>query len=282
MSINGVNYALMLMLMALGLTLIFGVMHIINMAHGEFMMLGAYGVWVMVNRFKLSLGLSLLVSMLGVVCLGVIVEKYLFRRFRANLLPSLVVSIGLILLIQTFVYLFFGLEYKTVPRVISGFLRIDWLGINIALDRIVIGAISLSSVLGLILFLQYTRLGRAIRAVSEDVEGAVLQGINLNTMAMLTMIIGSALAALGGGLLAPTLGCDYKMGFPILLQALMVVVLGGMGSVPGALVASLGVGFLISFGTTLLGSTIADIILFITVILMLLFRPRGLWGRMFH
>jgi branched-chain amino acid transport system permease protein len=237
---------------------------------------------VMFDRLNLNLGLSLLLSMLGVAILGIVFERYLFRRFRADLLPSLVVSIGLILLIQTSVSLLCGLEYKTVRNAIPGFLRIDWVGINIALERIVIGAISLSSVLALILFLRHTLLGRAIRAVSDDPEGAVLQGISLNSIAMLTMVIGSAMAALGGGLLAPILGADYKMGFPILLQALMIIVLGGMGSVLGALVISIAVGLLVSFTTTLLGSTVAETILFISVILMLLFRPRGLWGRIFH
>jgi branched-chain amino acid transport system permease protein len=245
-------------------------------------MLGAYGVWIMADRLRLNFGLSLLISMVGVAVLGIACERYLFRRFRADLLPSLVVSIGLILLIQTSISLLFGLGYKVVQSPTTGFFRIGWMGTNIALERVLIGAVSLFSVLALILFLQHTKLGRAIRAVSEDAEGAALQGMSLNSAAMLTMIIGSGLAALGGGLLAPSLGADYKMGFPILLQALMVIVLGGMGSIPGALVASLGVGLLISFFTTVLGSTAAEAILFICVILMLSFRPTGLWGRMFH
>jgi branched-chain amino acid transport system permease protein len=282
MTINALSFGLMLMLMALGLTLIFGVMRIVNLAQGEFMMVGAYVVWFLFEHLKVNYWVSLLISMFAVAALGVIAERYLFRRFRAILLPSLVVSIGLTLILQSSASLVVGLEYKTVHKAIPGQISIEFLETTLSLERIIIGIISLGSVIGLILFLHRTRIGRAIRAVSEDQEGAALQGISMPTTTMLTMAIGSCLAGVGGGLMVPILNADPRMGFPIMLQALMAIVIGGMGSVGGALVASLGVGCIISFGTTLFGATVAESIIFVSVILLLLFRPRGLWGRMFH
>lgn len=276
MVINGLSSGLTLMLVALGLTLVFGILHVINLAHGELYMLGAYCVWWLSELMGFNYWLAIVTAMILIAFLGVLIERYLFRRFRAVMVPSLVVSIGLMLFLQSSVLLSTGMGDKVIKSVFHG--QVTFLGTSLSLERIVIGIIAIVLVVIVILFLKYARAGQAIRAVAQDAEAAGLHGISLNSVSRLTMIIGCALAAAAGGLLGPVFYLDYMMGFPVLLKALLAIVLGGMGSVGGVILGSLVIGLVHSFATTLIGPEIAEIILFLIIIFILLIKPSGFFG----
>ena len=276
MVINGLSSGLTLMLVALGLTLVFGILHVINLAHGELYMLGAYCVWWLSELMGFNYWLAIVTAMILIAFLGILIERYLFRRFRAVMVPSLVVSIGLMLFLQSSVLLSTGMGDKVIKSVFHG--QVTFLGTSLSLERIVIGIIAIVLVIVVILFLKYARAGQAIRAVAQDAEAAGLHGISLNSVSRLTMIIGCALAAAAGGLLGPVFYLDYMMGFPVLLKALLAIVLGGMGSVGGVILGSLVIGLVHSFATTLIGPEIAEIILFLIIIFILLIKPSGFFG----
>ena len=276
MVINGLSSGLTLMLVALGLTLVFGILHVINLAHGELYMLGAYCVWWISEQMGFNYWFAVISAMILIAFLGVLMERYLFRRFRAVMVPSLVVSIGLMLFLQSSVLLTAGMGDKVIKSVFHG--QVTLMGTSLSLERIVIGVIAIVLVIAVILFLKYARAGQAIRAVAQDAEVASLHGISLNNISRLTMIIGCALAAAAGGLLGSVFYLDYMMGFPVLLKALLAIVLGGMGSVGGVILGSLVIGLVHSFATTMIGPEIAEITLFLIIIFILLIRPSGFFG----
>jgi len=277
MVINGLSSGLTLMLVALGLTLVFGILHIINLAHGELYMLGAYCVWWLSELMGFNYWFAIVLAMILIAFLGVLMERYLFRRFRAIMVPSLVVSIGLMLFLQSSILLGTGMGDKEIEPVFHG--QVTFLGTSLSLGRVIIGAVATVLVIAVILFLKYARPGQAIRAVAQDAEASSLQGISMNSVSRLTMIIGSALAAAAGGLLGPVFHLDYMMGFPVLLKALLAIVLGGMGSVVGGVIlGSLVIGLVHSFATALIGPEIAEIILFLIIAFILLIRPSGFFG----
>lgn len=277
---NGLSSGLTLMLVALGLTLVFGILHVINLAHGELYMLGAYCVWWLSELIGFNYWFAIILAMILIAFLGVLIERHLFRRFRGIMVPSLVVSIGLMLFLQSSILLGTGMGDKVIESVFYG--QVTFLGTSLSLERVVIAVVAMVLVVSVIFFLKYTKAGHAIRAVSQDVEAAALQGISMNSVSRLTMIIGCALAAAAGGLLGPVFQLDYMMGFPILLKALLAVVLGGMGSVGGVILGSLVIGVVHSFATTLIGPEIAEIILFCIIVVILLIRPSGFFGLEFR
>lgn len=276
MVINGLSSGLTLMLVALGLTLVFGILHIINLAHGELYMLGAYCVWWLSELMGFNYWFAIVLAMILIAFLGVLMERYFFRRFRAILVPSLVVSIGLMLFLQSSVLLSTGMGDKVIKSVFHG--QVSFLGTSLSLERVIIGAVATVLVIAVMLFLKYARAGQAIRAVAQDAEAASLHGISLNSISRLTMIIGCSLAAVAGGLLGPVFSLGYMMGFPVLVKALLAIVLGGMGSVGGVILGCLVIGLVESFATTLIGPEIAEIILFLIIAFTLLIRPSGFFG----
>ncbi|MFH1625341.1 MAG: branched-chain amino acid ABC transporter permease [Pseudomonadota bacterium] len=276
MTLNGLSSGLTLMLVALGLTLVFGILHIINLAHGELYMMGAYCVWWLSERMGVNYWLAIVVAMIIIAFVGVLMERHIFRPFRGILIPSLVVSIGLMLFLQSSILLSTGMGEKVIEPVFHGHLTL--LGVSLSFERVMIGVIAIVLVAGVLLFLKYARTGQAIRAVAQNAEAAGLQGISLNSISRITMIMGCSLAAAAGGLLGPIFYLDYLMGFPVLLKALLAVVIGGMGSVGGVILASLIIGVVESFAITLIGPEIAEIILFLMVIVILLIRPSGFFG----
>lgn len=278
--INGLSSGLTLMLVALGLTLVFGILHIVNLAHGELYMLGAYCVWWLSELVGFNYWVAIALAMIIIAFLGIFIERYLFRRFRAIMVPSLVVSIGLMLFLQSSILLGTGMGEKTIKSVFHG--QVSFLGTSLSLERLVIGAVATVLVIAVMLFLKYARAGYGIRAVAQNAEAASLHGISLNSISRLTMIIGCSLAAVAGGLLGPVFHVEYMMGFPVLLKALLAIVLGGMGSVGGVILGCLVIGLVESFAITLIGPEIAEIILFLIIAFILLIRPSGFFGSELH
>ncbi|MFC1848026.1 branched-chain amino acid ABC transporter permease [Chloroflexota bacterium] len=274
--LNGLMLSSIYILVALGLTLVFGVMHILNFAHGELYMLGSFAVFYLYGGAGMNYFLALIIAMVAVGLAAIVLERIFFRPVRDKLMPSVMVAIGLSITIQELSRIGFGAGDRFMPSVFHG--SVQLLGTTLTMERlavIVAGAILL---VGLYLFVTRTKAGKAMRAVEQDSVAAALQGISLNKTSALCMFIGGALAAVAGGLLGPVFYVHPYMGTPMILKAFIIIILGGIGSMPGAVLGGLALGFTESISTVYLGAKASLLIGFAILIAILLFRPRGLLG----
>lgn len=271
----GVNYALI----ALGLTLIFGILGIVNFTHGEMYMLGGYVAYYFFGHFGLNFFATLALSAVLVGALGVILEKFIFRPLtkRPKLeLTSLIAAVGLAWVFQMLAIIAFGDLDKNVPSAFKGILRMS--GVVITVERLATIIIGLCLVVLLNVFLLKSKTGMTIRAVAQDKEAAALQGVSVNRITALTFGIGCGLAAISGALIAPIFGISPNMGGEVILKAFLVVILGGMGSVPGAMLGGLVLGFVESFGCLFFSVPTVMVLTFSIIILILILKPKGLLG----
>lgn len=278
MTLTGINLGLMYALIAIGLTLIFGIMRIIQYAHGEFYMLGAYVLYYWSAVMKWPYWLGVLASAVTIFIIGAVLQIVLFRPLHGkNILYSLAVSMGLIFIISSGGLLTFGTVVKGIPSIVTG--GVSVFGAFYTYERMVISVFSATLILALWFFLQRTTTGMAMRAVSEDPEVSSLQGINTRRIHWIAFGLGSALSAVAGCLMGTLLSIVPSMGFIATMKAFMIVIMGGLGSVPGALVGGLIIGFIDSFLTTLISADVAYIIGFVTIFVILVFKPAGLFGQ---
>jgi len=278
MTLTGINLGLMYALIAIGLTLIFGIMRIIQYAHGEFYMLGAYVLYYWSAVMKWPYWLGVLASAATIFIIGAVLQIVLFRPLHGkNILYSLAVSMGLIFIISSGGLLTFGTVVKGIPSIVTG--GVSVFGAFYTYERMVISVFSATLILALWFFLQRTTTGMAMRAVSEDPEVSSLQGINTRRIHWIAFGLGSALSAVAGCLMGTLLSIVPSMGFIATMKAFMIVIMGGLGSVPGALVGGLIIGFIDSFLTTLISADVAYIIGFVTIFVILVFKPAGLFGQ---
>jgi len=265
-------------LVALGLALCFSIMRILQFAHGEIYMLGAYVVYYVLFGTHVNYFAALIISGLTLGVLGIILERIMFRRLRGNMEPALLAAIGLTLIFQTIGAILFTsyTKYIPVPGIFSGVLvlgtvKLPWI-------RLGIGIIGLVLVLILILVIRFTKAGRAMVAISQNAEAAELQGINVNPISAITLGIASALAAIAGGLMGTMLPLSPYMGTFAITKAIGVIIIAGIGSIPGVIVGGLILGLVDGIVPLYIDPTIADIIGFGIVILILLIKPEGLFG----
>ena len=277
--VNATYAASYLALVAVGLALIFGVMGVINFAHGELYMLGAYSVVFLYAEQKLPFFLAVAIGLIFLGLLGVVMERGLFRPMRDNPLGGLIVSIGLLLMLQAAVSMGFGvrMEHITPPyQVVINVFGIE--GVVIPLQRLFVILAAVILLGGLWIFLRRTRLGWAMRACAQDNEAAALQGISINQTARLAMCIGAALAGVAGALTAPLVRTYPYMGHSVIVAAFIVIIVGGIGSLEGAMVAAVLYAFVHTFVTTQFDGVIADIVGLVLMMLVLVVRPTGLFG----
>jgi branched-chain amino acid transport system permease protein len=275
--INGTMTGCIYVLVALGMVLIFGVMQVLNFAHGVLFMVGGYVCHFAFFRLTGNYPASIALSMLAVAALGLVLEQAVFRPLRDNIQMQIVASLGLILVIQNGVVALWGpnaLQMR-VPAA-ETIVRLGALSFT-AQHFVIIGTVVVTVIL-LQLFLTRSRLGTAIRATSQHADAARVVGINTNRIFLLTFTIGCALAALGGALLGPLFLIFPQMGDLPLLKALTAIVLGGMGSVPGAVIGGLAIGIIESVSTLFVPTDFRDTVVFGLLILVLLVRPSGLFG----
>jgi len=277
-AVTGITIGFLYALIAIGLTLIFGIMRTIQYAHGEFYMLGAYCLFYWFKFLGWPYWLGVLASAVIVFSFGVVVQLLLFRPLHGkSMLYSLAVSMGLIFIISSGGLLTFGTVVRGIPKFIAGGTRI--FGAFIAYERIVISAVSALLVLGLWIFLQKTKTGMAMRAVSQDPDTASLQGINTRRIHWIGFGLGSALSAVAGCMMGTLMSIIPTMGFMATMKAFMIVIMGGLGSILGALIGAFLIGFIDSFVTTLATAEIAYIMGFAAVFIILVFKPAGLFGQ---
>jgi branched-chain amino acid transport system permease protein len=275
--VNGTMIGCIYVLVALGMVLIFGVMQVLNFAHGVLFMAGGYVCHFAFFKLTGSYPASIALSMIALAALGVVLEQAVFRPLRDNIQMQMVASLGLILVIQNGVVVLWGpsalqMRVSTAETIV----RLGSLSFT-AQHFVIIGTVAVTVIL-LQLFLTRSRLGTAIRATSQNADAARVVGIDTSRIFLLTFVIASALAALGGALLGPLFLIFPQMGDLPLLKALTAIVLGGMGSVPGAVVGGLAIGIIESVSTLFIPTDFRDTVVFGLLILVLLVRPWGLFG----
>ena len=274
---NGLMTGLVYILMALGFTLIFGIMRVVNFAHGELYMIGAFAILILFGTLEVNYYLAVVVSVIIAAIFGIIIERALLRRFVGQELNGMIMALAISISLQALAGIFFGPQEQSVARPISGIFNIG--GVIVPRDRIVVGGIALLVLAAFYIFLRYTHYGLAMRAVSQDPDAAALQGIRPALIYTMAFTIGSLLAGLAGALMAPIYTIFPYMGSVPMMKAFIVVILGGLGSLPGAVIGGLLLGMVESGVASFYSSTIATMVAFGLVILILLFRPNGLMGR---
>ncbi|NIR29817.1 MAG: branched-chain amino acid ABC transporter permease [Gammaproteobacteria bacterium] len=277
--VNAVYAASFMALIAVGLVLIFGVMGIINFAHGELYMLGAYAVVFAYADKDLPFFLAVTMGLVFVGLLGIAMERTLFRPLRGNPLGGLIASIGLLLVLQALVVSGFGVRMEHIPPPDQTTLQLlGPQGVTLPLQRLYVIIAALVLLGGLWIFLHRTKFGWALRACAQDPEAAALQGISMNQTARIAMFIGAALAGAAGALTAPLVRTYPYMGHSVIVTAFIVIIVGGMGSLEGAVVAAILYAFVHTFVTTFADGVIADIVGLLLMLVVLVVRPTGLFG----
>jgi branched-chain amino acid transport system permease protein len=272
-AVIGLSIGSIYILMALGLTLMFGMMHIINFAHGAIYMLGAFAIYYIYFQWGAPYFMAFVGAMLLLGVFGYIVERSIYRPIKGGIEPTLVALLALATFLQAAGYPVFGQLDKHVPPVFEGTRNV--LGVMVSVERLMIIPIAAALVVSLYLFIKKTRIGAAMRAIEQDKEAAALQGVNVHVVNGLAFAIGFALAAAAG---APIFKLDPMMGEQPLLKAFIIIILGGLGSIPGAILGGLMLGLIDSTVATALGAEPAFLLSFVFIILLLLFRPAGLFG----
>ena len=263
-------------LVAVGLVLIFGVMGVINFAHGELFMLGAYAVAAVYAKWESPFFVAVVAGLAVAGLAGAGMERGLFRPLRGNPLGGLAASIGFLLILQALVTMTFGVRPVHVPPPTKAVLDIGGAVLPVQRFAVIVAAVALLG--GLWWFLQKTRTGWALRACAQDPEAAALQGISINRVSRLAMTVGAALAGAAGALAAPLTPPSPLMGHPVIVAAFIVIIVGGVGSLEGAVVASVVYAFVHTFVTTFSDGVVADIVGLALMLAVLVVRPHGIFG----
>ncbi len=278
--INGLRTGSIYALIAIGYTMVYGIAKMINFAHGDIIMVGAYALYFSISVLGLPVPIALLITVIICGVLGVMIEKVAYKPLRsAPPLAVLITAIGMSFFLQSTSLLIFGSTPIPFQSVIPN--------VNISIGPVVISSITVVTLIVtaiamilLTLFVNKTKLGSAMRAVSEDKGAAELMGINVNSTISMTFAIGSALAAVAGVLYI----CQYQSMKPTLgalpgIKAFVAAVLGGIGSIPGAMIGGILLGLIESVSKAYISTELADAIVFGVLIVVLLFRPSGLLGK---
>ncbi|HYB19885.1 MAG TPA: branched-chain amino acid ABC transporter permease [Thermodesulfobacteriota bacterium] len=277
--VNGLILGGAYALISVGMTMIFGIMNISNFAHGTIYMLGGYGVYFFSMAFGVPFFLAVALSILAVGLAGIAMERMVFKPiYGGPVLNDLLISLGLAVFLENGALLLWGSTSLSVKTPYTDVI-IRIFSASVTLQRIIVLGASLVLIGALYAFLNSTRFGKAIVATSQNPRGAALVGVDLSRVYMATMAISSGLAAAAGALLAPIFYVFPTMGSTPLLKAFVIVVLGGMGNVQGAVVGGFLVGVAESLGGAYISSAYKNVFAFIILIGVLLIRPQGLFGR---
>ena len=278
--INGLSLGSVYALMALGYTMVYGIAKMLNFAHGDIIMVGAYTVSVVCTTMGLSPVIAVIVSAVICTVLGVTIEKIAYKPLRsASPLAVLITAIGVSFFLQSVALLIFGSNAKKVPPVVSlNSIKIG--NVDLSGVAIIIIGVTILIMIGLSLFINCTKVGKAMLAVSEDKGAAELMGINVNATISLTFAIGSALAAVAGVLFVSSYGyVDPYTGALPGIKAFVAAVLGGIGSIPGAMLGGVILGVIESLSKAYISTNLSDAIVFGVLIVVLLVKPTGILGK---
>lgn len=278
--INGLSTGGMYALVAIGYTMVYGIAKMINFAHGEIIMVGAYLTYVVFSVLGMPVVIALIASIAGCALLGVVTEKVAYKPLRnSSSLSVLITAIGVSYLLQNLFLILFGSAAITFPDFLpSG--QLELLGLSISYVSLLSLILTFACAILLLLFINKTKLGKAMRAVSEDKGAAELMGINVNNTISMTFAIGSGLGAVAGIIY----GLSYSLINPYLgamlgIKAFIAAVLGGIGSIQGAMIGGLIIGVAEAFTVSYISSTFSDAVVFGILIFILLVKPAGLFGQ---
>ena len=273
--VNGLSLGSVYALIALGYTMVYGIAKMLNFAHGDVIMIGAYVALITMKQAGLPTWVAILISIIACTVLGVLMERVAYKPLRnaTSSLAVLITAIGVSYLLQNVALLIFGANAQTFPSVIK------WSGLSLADGKLNISGETIVMI-ALITFVQKTKPGQAMRAVSEDRGAAQLMGINVNATIALTFAIGSGLAAVAGVLLCSTYPSltPYTGAMPG-IKAFVAAVFGGIGSIPGAFIGGILLGIIEILSKAYISSQLADAIVFAVLIIVLLVKPTGLLGK---
>ena len=274
----GVAIGCIYMLLATGLNVIFGVMKLVNFAHGQLLMISAYITWTLSVAAGLNAYIAILVSMVIVAGLGVVIERFTFRRVQGTeKLNEIFVSLGLIYIFENAALLIWGDQAQQIKSPFYG-MSLALPGISITYDRIVAVGVVIAVLVGFGLLLSKTKIGLAMRATSQINRTAMLMGINVERIYMITFALGAALAAVAGGLYGIIFSFDSQAGAMPTIIAFAIIILGGLGSIKGAIVGGLLYGITEQLATLFLGGIWSSAVAFALLIVVLIIRPNGIFG----
>lgn len=263
---------------AVGLALAFGVMQMANFAHGEFFMAGAYVVYVLYALGGMPFPAAVLSAFPIVAAMGLVTERLIFRPTRGNVLAGFMATAGVAFVLQVVVGQVWGVGLmRSVPTPYMGAASV--LGAQVSWQRLIILPATIVMVGGLWFFLHRVKFGKALRACAQDVEAASLQGISTNKMTALSMAISGGFAGFAGALMAPIHAVTPYMGHQIIVTAFIVVIVGGMASIEGTILASFILGFIHTFVTTLFDAVLGTMVGVVFMAVILVVKPSGLLGR---
>jgi len=279
-TVNSVVFALI----ALGFTLVYGVSRVPNFAHGSIYVLVGFLTWSFVNDLNLNYAVAVILSILIAAIIGLLIYRIVLIRLRGMATSEIIASFAVSLIILEGLRMqgiagfkgFIGPFYVLKPFVDG---KVELFGIFVDYQRLIIVAVGGALVIALSLFTHHTKIGLSLRAIAQDERAAMMLGVNSDRMAMIAMSIGSALAGLAAVAILPLGNITAEVGYRVLIYALAVCIIGGLGSWGGAILASFVIGFAMKISTALFGALWESVVLVGTIILILLFRPSGLLGK---
>jgi branched-chain amino acid transport system permease protein len=279
--INGLQLGSIYALIALGYSMVYGIILLLNFAHGDIIMVGAYMSWFVMSQLGLGPVAAVCATIITCTLLGVVIEKIAYTPLRsAPRISLLITAIGVSFFLEYSAELILGSGAKVIPSYFTNKIYSLGQGISISLTALITLVTAVLSMLALTLLVQRSKLGKAMRAVSEDMDAARLMGINVNATISFTFAVGSALAGIG----AVLYGCSYLQATPTMgsmlgLKAFIAAVLGGIGSIPGAMIGGIVIGLCECLVSALGLSVWKDAVVFVILIVVLLVKPTGFMGR---
>ena len=281
--VNGVYLGAQYALIALGLTLIFALMNVLNFAHGQLYVLGGFVTYTIYGQLGLPYVVALLATAVSLAIVGALIEKFLFgpvirRSLREE--STMLLAAGIAFLLDAVILLLFGEKQRGVPKIVDGVFNWDF-RIIMPYDRILICFLAVFCIAAFISYMQYSRTGRALRALAQDRVAAQLMGVKVDRYSMIGFALGAMLAGIVGGLLVTITGVNLGMGGPTSIKAFMMVMIGGAGVISGAIAGGFILGMLESIGLTVLSQygDITYLVIFASLMVFLAIRPQGLMGK---
>ena len=280
--VNGLYLGAQYALIALGLTLIFALMNVLNFAHGQMYVLGAFVVYTIYGQLHMPFVVALVASALTLAVLGGLIERFLFRTVIKRSVrdeSTMLLAAAVAYFLDAVILLLFGEKQRGVPKIISGTFISD--NLIIPYDRVLVAGLAIVFIATFVLMMQYTKPGRAMRALAQDRVAAQLMGVNVEFYSLIGFALGALLAGLVGGLLVTITGVNSGIGGPISIKAVMMVMIGGAGVVGGAIAGGFILGMMESVGLSVLHAygDITYLVIFVALIVFLSIRPNGLMGK---
>jgi len=279
---NGLYLGAQYALIALGLTLIFALMNVLNFAHGQMYVLGGFVTYVVYGQLGLPFAVAVLASGVTLAVVGALIEKFLFRpviRRSVREESTMLLAAAIAFFLDAIILLIFGEKQRGVPKIINGVFVGDT--IVMPYDRIAVGVIAVAMIAAFVLYMQYSRPGRAMRALAQDRVAAQLMGVNVERYSMIGFALGAMLAGVVGALLVTITGINSGIGGAISIKAFLMVMIGGAGVVGGAIAGGFILGMMESFGLNYLREfgDVTYLVIFVALMIFLSIRPNGLMGK---